>query len=222
MEEIIAAVIGGLAFGFAAIPHCYGMCGPLHISVCALNRTQSLRSLTLFNLGRISGYTMAGILFGGLGEFINIGPSNYCCQLDIFPFRGALLALLFPGVMMFWIGYMGWKKKGIPVPKTGWLARFLTGGRAKLAAGGACTTFIPCGMLYAAFALAVGCGSWVTGGLFMASFVITQTFFMQLGISMGRLLSRSWSERFEKMFPALCFIVGLIYILLFIRRLSPA
>ena len=136
MEEIIAAVIGGLAFGFAAIPHCYGMCGPLHISVCALNRTQSLRSLTLFNLGRISGYTMAGILFGGLGEFINIGPSNYCCQLDIFPFRGALLALLFPGVMMFWIGYMGWKKKGIPVPKTGWLSRFLTGGGAKLAAGG--------------------------------------------------------------------------------------
>ena len=39
------------------------------------------------------------------------------------------------------------EEKGIPVPKTGWLARFLTGGRAKLAAGGA-YDFISCGMLY--------------------------------------------------------------------------
>ena len=64
-------------------------------SVCALHRTQSLKALSLFNVGRVTGYSLAGLLFGAFGEFINLGPSNFCCQLDLFPVRGALLALLF-------------------------------------------------------------------------------------------------------------------------------
>ena len=96
----IPSILAGLALGWVAIPHCYGMCGPLHVSVCALHRTHSLKALSLFNVGRVTGYSLAGLLFGAFGEFINLGPSNFCCQLDLFPVRGALLALLFPGVTL--------------------------------------------------------------------------------------------------------------------------
>ena len=38
MESLIAALLGGTALGWIAIPHCLGMCGPLHISICAINK----------------------------------------------------------------------------------------------------------------------------------------------------------------------------------------
>ena len=76
----------------------------------------------------------------------------------------------------------------------------MSGGIFKLTTGGACTTFIPCGMLYAAFALAIGTSSWVGGRVFMlCSF--TQTFFMQLGVSLGSLLGDKWSKKVNNSFP---------------------
>lgn len=221
MKELIAAVIAGSALGWVAIPHCYAMCGPLHVSVCALHREKSLKALSLFNLGRIFGYTLAGFLFGAFGEFINIGPAHYCCQLGEHPLRGALLSLLFPGVMMFFIAMYAFRKKGLSAPKSSWLSRFFSGGLGKLTVGGVCTTLIPCGMIYAAFAMAVGTGSWWKGGGFMFAFVVTQTFFMQLGISLGRLVDKKWGARFEKAFPWICLIIGVTYCILFALKLVP-
>lgn len=221
MNEIIAVIILGTTVGFGAIPHCYAMCGPLHVSVCALHREKSLTALSLFNLGRIAGYTCAGILFGAFGEFVNIGPAHFCCQIGAHPLRGAMLSLLFPGVTMFIIAIYAFRKKGLKAPKSSWLSRFFSGGMGKLTVGGACTSMIPCGMLYAAFAMAVGTGSWYLGGMFMLAFVITQTFFMQLGISVGRLVDWKWGARFEKAFPWICLAIGVAYCVLFAVKLIP-
>ena len=218
----IASVLSGLAFGWLAIPHCFGMCGPLHVSVCAIKRNQSLKALSFFNIGRIFGYSFSGLLFGAFGEFINLGPSNFCCELDLFPVRGALLALLFPGITMIIIGIYSMRHGGIKAINSSWISRWLDGGISRLAVGGACTTLIPCGMLYAAFAISVGTGSWISGMIFMLTFSITQTFFMQLGISVGQLMGNKWNERMKIIFPWLCLFIGLIYIILFIKRLTPA
>lgn len=217
----LPAIFAGLALGWVAIPHCFGMCGPLHISVCATHRNKSLKALSLFNIGRISGYSFAGLLFGAFGEFINLGPSNFCCQLELFPFRGALLALLFPGITMICIGIYMIKGGGIKAANSGWLAKLIGGSLKRLTIGGVCTTLIPCGMLYAAFAIAVGTGSWISGLCFMFSFSITQTFFMQLGISIGRLIGQKTIKRIEILFPWLCLLIGLVYILMFINHLTP-
>ena len=222
MNELVSAIVLGSAVGWAAIPHCYAMCGPLHVSVCALHREKSLKALSLFNLGRIFGYTLAGIFFGAFGEFINIGPAHYCCQLGEHPLRGAMLSLLFPGLTMFFIAGYAFRKKGLKAPKSNWLSRFFTGGVGKLALGGVCTSLIPCGMLYAAFAMAVGTGSWYLGGAFMLAFVVTQTFFMQLGISLGRLVDKQWGVWFEKAFPWLSLAIGATYCALFVRKLMVA
>jgi len=222
MKELIAAIIAGSALGWVAIPHCYAMCGPLHVSVCALHREKSLKALSLFNLGRIAGYTFAGLLFGAFGEFINLGPAHYCCQLGEHPLRGALLSLLFPGVMMLFIAGYAFRKKGLKAPRSSWLSRFFSGGLGKLTVGGACTSLIPCGMLYAAFAMAVGTGRWYLGGTFMLAFVVTQTFFMQLGISLGRLVDKNWGRRLERAFPWICLAIGAFYLVLFVLKLQAA
>lgn len=222
MTELFAAIILGAGFGWVAIPHCYAMCGPLHISVCALHREKSLKALSLFNIGRIVGYTLAGFLFGAFGEFIDIGPAHYCCQEGQNPLRGAFLSLLFPGVMMFFIAFYAFRRKGLKAPKTSWMSKFFSGSLGKLSLGGVCTSLIPCGMLYAAYAMAVGQGSWWKGGAFMFAFVVTQTFFMQLGISLGRLVDKKWGARFEKAFPWICLVIGVVYCVLFTLRLMPA
>jgi sulfite exporter TauE/SafE len=222
MKEIITVIIAGSALGWVAIPHCYAMCGPLHVSVCALHRDKSLKALTLFNLGRIVGYTLAGFLFGAFGAFINLGTAHSCCPDAAPNIRGAVLSLLFPGVMMFFIAVYAFRKKGLRAPKNNWLSRFFTGSLGKLTAGGACTALIPCGMLYAAFAMAVGTGKWHLGGAFMLAFVVTQTFFMQLGISLGRLVDKKWGARFEKAFPWLCLLIGTVYCVLFVLKLVSA
>ena len=221
MKELIAAIIAGSALGWVAIPHCYAMCGPLHISVCALHREKSLKALSLFNLGRIVGYTTAGLLFGAFGEFINLGTAHSCCPDAAPSVRGAVLSLLFPGVMMFFIAIYAFRKKGLAAPKTNWMSKLFSGGLGKLAAGGVCSALIPCGMLYAAFAMAVGTGKWWLGGAFMLAFVVTQTFFMQLGISLGRLVDKKWGVRFEKAFPWICLAIGVFYIVLFVLKLIP-
>ncbi len=223
MKELIATIIAGSALGWVAIPHCYAMCGPLHVSVCALHREKSLKALSLFNLGRVVGYTLAGLLFGAFGEFVNVGMAHYCCPTSsTHPLRGALLSLLFPAIMMFFIAGYTFRKKKLKAPGGNWLAKFFSGGLGKLTAGGACTALIPCGMLYAAFAMAIGTGTWWLGGAFMLAFVITQTFFMQLGISLGRLVDKKWGARFEKAFPWICLAIGIFYITLFILKLTPS
>lgn len=222
MKELIAIIMAGSALGWVAIPHCYAMCGPLHVSVCALHREKSLKALSLFNVGRIIGYTLAGLLFGAFGAFVNIGVAHYCCPSSAHPLKGAVLSLLFPGVMMLFIALHAFRKKGLKASGGSWLARFFGGGLGKLTAGGACTVLIPCGMLYAAFAMAIGTGSWWLGGAFMLAFVLTQTFFMQLGISLGRLVDKKWGARFEKAFPWICLAIGLFYMILFTLKLMRA
>ena len=79
--------------------------------IYAINKKNSLKSLSLFNIGRILGYTIAGIAFGAFGEFINLGPSKYCCDLSSYPIQGAMLSLLFPGVTIFLLGVYSIKEK---------------------------------------------------------------------------------------------------------------
>lgn len=67
---VILAIVAGSLFGFLSVPHCLGMCGPLHLAMCLSGPKKSFRTLTIFNLGRLAGYTLIGLLLGLLGEQI--------------------------------------------------------------------------------------------------------------------------------------------------------
>ena len=65
--SFVLAVMAGTLFGLLSIPHCLGMCGPLHLTVYLSAGARSVRTLTLFNLGRIVAYTAIGMLCGLFG-----------------------------------------------------------------------------------------------------------------------------------------------------------
>jgi sulfite exporter TauE/SafE len=217
---VISAILTGSGLGWVAVIHCYAMCGHLHVALCALNRDRALASLTLYNLGRILGYTLAGVLFGAFGAFINLIP-RYCHPTR--PTLGSLsLSYLFPAVFMLVVAAMAFKAKGVSSRTADWFVRRFkpAAGPGGLIALGALTALMPCGPLYVSFAAAVATAHALTGALLMFAFAVTQTFFMQLGISVGRMVDVRGGQRFERIFPWLALGIGGIYLALFVSKIG--
>ena len=218
-SDLITAILTGSGLGWVAVIHCYAMCGPLHVAICAINREKALASLTCYNLGRILGYTLAGVLFGAFGAFIDLIP-RYCHPTR--PTLGSLsLSYLFPAVFMLVVAWMTYRKKGVSPKTANWFLRFFkpTGSPPGLIALGALTALMPCGPLYVSFAAAVATAHALSGALLMLAFALTQTFFMQLGISVGRMVDIQWGKRFERGFPWVAMAIGGIYLVLFVSKL---
>src|SRR5699024_146106 len=65
MAEFLAFLSGAFFVGFAAQTHCVGMCGPVIGILCMNNSYKRIPAAILYNLGRISTYTLLGVI-GGL------------------------------------------------------------------------------------------------------------------------------------------------------------
>lgn len=217
----ISAVGSGIVLGWIAVPHCLSMCGPLHISVCAFHANRSFRAISLFNLGRVAGYTLAGTLLGFFGHLVDLaGPAWSHCTGRVGPGLGSLaLSLLLPAVFMFYIAYKGFRRQGFALHLPAFIKPLLKLDQTQyLPVMGAATVFIPCGMLYAAFAAAIASASPVLATVVMFCFAVTQSFFMQLGISLGQLMNKKWNTLFERVFPWLALILGLAYLFFFVKE----
>lgn len=218
---LIKAVGSGVALGWIAVPHCLSMCGPLHISVCAFHPSRSLKAISLFNLGRVAGYTLAGTVLGFAGHLINLAAPAcaHCVGAKALGLANLALSLLFPAVLMFYIAYKGFRRQGFALRLPAFLKPIIRLDQAQyLPLMGAVTVFIPCGMLYAAFAGAVAFATPMAATVFMFAFVVTQSFFMQLGISLGQLLNKKWNILFERVFPWLAIGLGLAYLFFFVKK----
>lgn len=68
-------LISGLLLGFAGSVHCVGMCGPIALAlpVRFLPKHKKAYGILLYNLGRISTYTLLGLAAGILGKFLLVG-----------------------------------------------------------------------------------------------------------------------------------------------------
>ncbi len=180
--EITVSNIAALLVGFLGGVHCVGMCGGI---VGALSfglpeqRRQGLRGqlpfLLLYNLGRISSYTLAGALAGGLGAWaINLLAIH---QLQLW-------LLVLAGVFMILMGlYLnGWWRVLVRVEQAGgviWqriepLGRRLLPvqrpGQALLL--GMVWGWLPCGLVYSVLIWTLMSGGAKQGALLMLSFGI--------------------------------------------------
>ncbi len=274
----VFAVIAGTLFGLVSVPHCFGMCGPLHLTMCLAAKKRSFKSLTLFNLGRILGYTLLGAVFGFFGERLSgtfdaprptpatherpatvdvptsccakknvekprtIAVPKSCCEaeksatvavpkscceaataspertLGLNATARRMLMFIFPAVILIVVGIKGILKRPAAVGTGGggWLtrlfAKFQSGGPVACGVG---ASLIPCGMLYVAFAMAVGTVSAFLGGVFMLCYCLTITFFMQLGIMVGTTFGKKLGPKVDRLFPWAAFTGAIVYVALF-------
>ena len=172
--------IAAFAVGFLGGVHCVGMCGgivgALSFGLPEEKRTRvrhNLPFLLLYNLGRLSSYTLAGAIVGGLGAM----------TFDLLIVHKAQLYLqLIAGLFMLLLGlYLGgWWRILVRVEQLGqgiW-QRLEPYGRRLLPVRhyrqalllGMIWGWLPCGLVYSVLIWTLFSGSAGTGALLMLSF----------------------------------------------------
>ena len=182
MIELLAAAA---ALGFGGSVHCAGMCGPIALAVGAT----SWRLQAAYHLSRLLGYTSIGVLLGIAGSRLGLFGGGWVQVWVSWGLAGLLiLAAFWPALPLNLPG---------PIARLG---RNLQGRAMRMEATprvigmGFLTTLLPCGLLYAAYLLAVGGDGALGGGAAMLVFgatsapgvLIGQRGFVWLSARMGR------------------------------------
>lgn len=169
MEIVLIA----LSVGFFGSMHCIGMCGGL---VTALSMTRSgtwWSGLTAYQLGRVTTYTVLGLLSGLIGFSVK--------QIGYFDQAQILLSLLAGLIMIaFGLNLAGWtadpfaRLGGRAIGGMGLANRIRSaaekGLRLQWYGIGLANGLLPCGLVYAALAISVTAGGIRESGVAMMAF----------------------------------------------------
>jgi hypothetical protein len=161
----------GLLTGFS---HCAGMCGPL-VGAFAMRRravkAEVSTALWLFQTGRLTTYTLLGLLLGVIGSLVDIAAAGRHWQGGVAVALGLLLTLMGLSLLgllpvQSWLTGRGWGRR-----VSGWLKYWLTSPHpvAPFALGLA-NGLLPCGAVYAVGLLAAASGDAVKGATTMLVF----------------------------------------------------
>lgn len=198
---MIAIVVSAFLMGLFGGVHCVTMCGGVVSVLCGATPRDG-KYAALYNLGRVGSYTLLGLLFGALGTL----------STGLFPLDGIRLALrALAAVCMLLVGlhlagFASPVKRleaiGAPVwrlisPAAKRLLPVRSAGSA--IAVGALWGLMPCGLIYAALALATSAGSPLYGAATMAAFgAATLPVMLAMGAAaqtIARWLARGWVRR---------------------------
>lgn len=210
---IVAALVTGVGLAWISIPHCFGMCGALHLTVSCIHSEHPIRALSLFNLGRLLGYTVLGALAGGAGFLINKAGVS-CCGTATSP---PIFSALIPAIMFLALGIGALRKRGVAGSVTPLLKKLL--GKVGLFTSGCAAALLPCGVLYAALAAAVGTGGIITGGLLLFVYCLTITVVMQLVLIAGHGIHHTIKARIEALLPFIFLALAALYFVTFFVKL---
>ncbi|EMI46927.1 sulfite exporter TauE/SafE family protein [Rhodopirellula sp. SWK7] len=178
MWILITAVVTASLMGSM---HCVGMCGPLAIWASGAgeraSRIQIVTSTSLYHVGRLITYTIAGLIAGGIGSLVDVGGQTLGFQLAAARVVGSLMVIIGVwklGTMLFAskitasTGPSPSRIGGLLVKLRPFIFRLPPSGRALSV--GMLTTLLPCGWLYLFALVAAGTGSVLMGGVTMAAF----------------------------------------------------
>lgn len=151
--------------GIATSLHCAGMCGLLTCGLGIAGHSSQMAGIGIYHACRLAAYLVAGLLIGGIGGAL--GVSSILPGLNILP----LLLIVLLGLIA-----LGLDKKISAVPGLGKLTHRLRARTLgfppllRAAVIGMGTPLLPCGPLYAMFAIALASGGAVAGGRIMFVF----------------------------------------------------
>ena len=199
--------------GLAGSLHCAGMCGPLALALPATGRGYAgfLTGRLAYNLGRLTTYSLLGVVSGLLGRSLTLIGVQRWISLG----AGALILA----------GLLLSRRVGTGTPMIRAVARLKSafGGllqrRTVTSLGllGLLNGLLPCGLVYAACVGAAATGSLATGVGYMALFGLgTVPLMLGLGFS-GRAFPVRWRFKLQQLVPV---SLALVAVLLILRGLA--
>ncbi len=196
--------------GLAGSLHCIAMCGPLMLAL-PLNRQerwQVIGQTLIYQLGRIGTYGILGLLFGLLGKGIALAGFQQALSIvaglalmgaAFFAFEWERAAGNIPGIRQL----TRWVQKNI-----GQLLRHYPH-RAALGVG-MLNGLLPCGLVYAAIAGAIGTGSAVHGWAFMSLFGLGTLPLLLTLMASGQSINPTLRQKFRLLQPVLLATAGFL------------
>jgi sulfite exporter TauE/SafE len=145
----------GLLGGFG---HCIGMCGPI-VATYSLNLKGRYLPHLLYNLGRITTYTIIGGIMGLTGSFVGVVKFIKGLQNITMAFAGIMMVLMGLGIGG-WLPFLKGKNAPSLIPFIARAMRSISEVKTISAfyPMGVILGFLPCGILYTAFIAAAGVG----------------------------------------------------------------
>jgi hypothetical protein len=218
----LAAFLVGLLGGV----HCVGMCGGI-VGALALGLPQEARHsarmlpyLLAYNLARITSYTLAGALLGGVGYLAAHWSGLRHAQLGLQVLAGLFMIALGLYLAGWWLGLARLERAGSRV----WRhieplgRRFLpvrTPGQAFVL--GLLWGWLPCGLVYSVLVWSISRGDALEGGLLMLSFGLgTLPTLLLMGVAATRLsafVRHAWVRRVAGMLVMLFGVLTLYPVL---------
>lgn len=216
----------GFLMGLIGSVHCIGMCGPLVMAlpISGQSNFQKWVSILLYHFGKISSYTVLGILLGLFGTAL---PFNVMQEH---------LSIVLGSIMLLYVLYVFVIKSKWAIPffqsnivysliikKMG--ALFKSQKSSSFYLIGFLNGLLPCGMVYVALTSAIATQSLVQGGMIMAFFGLgTMPALIMVAIG-GQYMGRAVRTKLQSLLPVFIFSMGILLILrglnLGIPYLSP-
>jgi sulfite exporter TauE/SafE/plastocyanin domain-containing protein/copper chaperone CopZ len=184
--------------------HCVGMCGGIMLSQSigkeSKNKMEAMRPAILYNLGRVTAYTILGGIIGAIGSVFAL---SLTAKAGLQLFAGIFMIMM--GFNM--AGFKLFRKIQIPIPKVACNA--MSKPRTPFVVG-LLNGFMPCGPLQTMQIFALGTGSAVAGALSMFMFSIGTVPLMLTFGALSGLLSKGYTKQILKFSGVLIIMLGLI------------
>lgn len=215
-------LLAAFIMGFVGSLHCAAMCGPLVLAmpVVGNNKIQILASRIVYNIGRVTAYSILGVIFGFIGKSLLLAGFQ------------RWLSIIAGSVMLILLVLGRKSAKNAAWRAAGWVkstVRAFLRHRtypAVFALGGA-NGLLPCGLVYLAGTASAASGEATSAALYMLVFGLG-TIPMMLGIGLlgPSLIKQLQRFRLKPLVPIAVSLVALSLILrglaLGIPYLSPA
>ena len=166
------SLLTALLLGLFGASHCLVMCGGVAAAAGQLDTQHRVRASLLFNFGRITSYTLAGLIVGSLGLWLS--SLHEALMFTLRSIAGVMLILmgLYVARWALWLtrieqlGQLFWrriqphaqKRLGRSDPASQWLLGMLWG-------------WLPCGLIYSTLSWVAANGQPAMGALTMLSLV---------------------------------------------------
>lgn len=186
--------------------HCVGMCGGIMLSQtigkASKNKFEAMKPAILYNLGRVTSYTILGGIVGAVGSVIAL---SLTAKAALQIFAGVFMVIM--GFNM--AGFKAFRKIQIKIPTPACKVISTKKPRTPFFVG-LVNGFMPCGPLQTMQLYALGTGSAVSGALSMFMFSVGTVPLMLTFGALSSLLSKGYTKKILKFSGILIVVLGLI------------
>ncbi|KEO75263.1 sulfite exporter TauE/SafE family protein [Anditalea andensis] len=199
--------------GFVGSFHCIGMCGPIALALPVKSKSSwvFVANRLTYNFGRITTYSIIGLLFGLLGLGFALSGIQKAVSLGL----GILviLAVFLSPAISRWINPAGKVSHGVNWVKQKMHLQFRTHGYLSMYTIGLLNGLLPCGLVYLAAAAAVLNNTPWEGAIYMAAFGAGTLPAMLFIIFAGNMISMNFRNAIRKAMPVVSVMMGLLLII---------